>query len=861
MTDAGWDHVKEVFEKVLHAPEPERRELLSDEDETTRREVESLLEAHSAVPDMLDRPAYASFTDFAEGRFDGWSPGEEVGEYVLIERIAAGGMGTVWRARPVDEPDESVAIKFIRPGIDTAMMVRRFATERRSLASLDHPNIARLLDGGLTRDGKPFLVMEYIEGISIDRYCDQKRLGISERLKLFETVCAAVQHAHQSLVVHRDLKPENILVSHDGVPKLLDFGIAKILDSETGEATLTLTDARPLTPQYASPEQIRGDRITTATDVYSLGVVLFELLTGHRPYHIETTTRQAAVRAITELEPGRPSQMVLRPRLGRAKGKKTEILATPEQIAERRSSRPDSLSRRLRGDLDNIVLKAMRKEPDRRYASANQIVEEIDRHRRGMPIQAREDTWRYRVGKFVRRNRASVAAGAIVTLSLFGGAVGITWQAKVAEREAKFAKGEAESLHRVVDFLIDLFDSASPLEGDGRGPTAYDLLQGGVDKIPSSLEDQPEVRSALLLAMGRAFHKLKELERSEGLLEECLAIREVIYPDGHPERAEIQNSLGALRRDQARYDEAELLLRSALGIWSERWGADHLDAAHAANNLGLLLQATGAYEEAEELQRQVLRARRAKLGEDHSDVQEARNNLAGTLVHLYRFGEAQLLLEEALAVSRRIHPEAHPATATQINNLGLVLHERGELHKARRHYHEALAMRRSILAAGHPDIASSLNNLGGVDLQQDRLGDALAKFREAAELSASRLGPTHPQSALYRMNEARALSGLGQQEDAELLLAALVAEQSQLLPETHPLLAAIVGLHGDVLQELGQWAAATARYEQLLRLRMASFPDDHPAVLEASSALAKCRAAGEAAGERDASDSVSSGSE
>src|SRR5437660_10703694 len=355
--------------------------------------------------------------------------GRRIGPYQVIREIGHGGMAVVYFAvRADDQYRKSVAIKLVRPGLDREDLLRRFRNERQTLATLDHPNIVRLLDGGSTEEGLPYLIMDYVEGVRIDEYCDNHRLSIAERLQLFRTICLAVQYAHETLVIHRDLKPGNILITKEGVARLLDFGIAKVLNPQCSpDATLTRTDWRPMTPEYASPEQVRGEPVTNATDIYSLGILLYELLTGHRPYRVRSDSPLEIERSVCEEEPEKPSAAVSRIDEKASHDGGTRTVITPQMIGEARAIRPEELPRRLRGDLDTIVMKAIRKEPERRYASAEAFAKDIEWHLSGMPIEARKPTLLYRGGKFVHRHTESLAT-AILILALAAG-LG-TWEAR-----------------------------------------------------------------------------------------------------------------------------------------------------------------------------------------------------------------------------------------------------------------------------------------------------------------------------------------------------------------------------------------------------------------------------------------------
>ena len=397
-----WARVKELFEAAVDLDPNQRAAFLEKEcggDEALRSEIESLLKSDEQTGGFIEQPAFAIPRDLFPDNVEEPFVGRQFGAYQVIREIGRGGLGAVYlAARADDEYRKQVAIKVIRRGLDTDDIIRRFRNERQILAQLDHPNIARLIDGGTTDDGLPYFVMEYVNGEPINAYCDANALPTTERLTLFRKVCAAVTYAHQNLVIHRDLKPSNILVTQEGEPKLLDFGIAKLLGTGDELFTQTIPALRVMTPEYASPEQVKGEKITTTSDVYSLGVLLYELLTGQRPYRLKTRTPEEIARAITEQEPERPSTAVTR--------------ADPGSLQS-----PIRNSKSLRGDLDNIVLMAMRKEPARRYSSVGQFSEDIRRHLEGLPVVARKDTVRYRSEKFVKRHKVGVAAAALIGLS------------------------------------------------------------------------------------------------------------------------------------------------------------------------------------------------------------------------------------------------------------------------------------------------------------------------------------------------------------------------------------------------------------------------------------------------------------
>jgi len=421
MTPERWQRVKELFQTALEGEASQRAAFLDDScagDPALRRQVEALIASHEQEPSFLEAPAFEVGAPTLEEDEAELMIGQRIGPYELVREIGHGGMGAVYLAvRADDEYQKQVAIKLVKRGMDTDAILRRFRNERQILANLDHPHIAKLLDGGTTSDGLPYFVMDYVEGLPIDGYYDTNELPTLERLKLFRTVCSAIHYAHQNHVVHRDLKPSNILVTAEGVPKLLDFGIAKLLNPELPSQTVDSTAAlRFMTPEYASPEQVREETLTPASDVYSLGVLLYELLTGHRPYRLGSRTPPEVARIICEEEPEKPSTVISR--VEEVPGPDGTLRLTPESVSQTREGHPEKLRRRLSGDLDNIVLMALRKEPNRRYASVEQFSEDVRRHLEGLPVIARKDTLSYRATKFIKRNKASVIMTALFAMVL-----------------------------------------------------------------------------------------------------------------------------------------------------------------------------------------------------------------------------------------------------------------------------------------------------------------------------------------------------------------------------------------------------------------------------------------------------------
>ena len=486
MTSEQWKQAEALFEQALAAPAAERPQFLGAiGDAELRREVESLLHAHHQAGAFLDEPDRFFSSESLEATGASFSPGQIIDRYRIIREIGRGGMGAVFLAeRADDQYQKQVAIKLIKRGMDTDSVLSHFRNERQILAGFDHPNIARLLDGGTTESGLPYFVMEFIEGLPIDEYCNTHAPSVVERLKLFREVCAAVSYAHRHLVIHRDIKRSNILITAEGVPKLLDFGIAKILQ-QGNEPLATMTGMRLMTPECASPEQARGQPVTTASDVYSLGLVLYELLCGRAPYQFTSQSPHDMARVIIETEPKRPSTALAR--------------GVENSRFEIRNSKL------LKGDLDNIVLMALRKEPERRYQSVEQFSEDLRRHLEERPVHARKDTVGYRSGKFVRRNKVALSAAALVLLFLIGGTVATSRQAQIATREKARAERRFNDVRKLANsVLFDYHDAIKDLPGATkvRERLVKDALNY-LDSLAGEAHGDPELQRELAAAYER----------------------------------------------------------------------------------------------------------------------------------------------------------------------------------------------------------------------------------------------------------------------------------------------------------------------------------------------------------------------
>ncbi|HEX6058200.1 MAG TPA: serine/threonine-protein kinase [Gemmatimonadaceae bacterium] len=718
--------IQSVFDAAVERPAPERPAFVDREcagDAELREQVMRLLSAAestggAAFIDVAVRRATTEFTEPAS------RAGLTLGPWRLLRELGHGGMGTVWLAERADGAyDARVAIKLVRGGFASPELERRFRAERQILADLHHPNIAALLGGGDAPDGTPYLVMECIEGEPITEWADRRRLGLAARLRLFRAVCDAVGHAHRSLVVHRDIKPSNILVGEDGVPKLVDFGIAKPLGPEASPDTTALV--RRMTPAYASPEQLLGERINVATDVWSLGVLLYELLTGVQPFAAEGMTTEEVRRRILEHEPVPPSEAL------RRSGGRTGL--APRELA---------------GDLDTIVQMALRKEPAARYASVEQLAEDVRRHLAGAPVSARPATLGYRMRKFAKRNAPAVAAASALFLALAGGLGATLWQARRAEAAQRRAEAALAQSVEVKDFLTSLFRASDPRESRGADVTARELLERGVQRV-DELAAQPALQAELLALLGSVQMQLGEYRSAADLYARNETIRRArlgtdddsLVVQSINMRGRALNMLGIQDSAVMAFEEASTLGRRLLG---EEDGT----VRAAANNLAISYSRLGRAAEAESIYRWLIPIDRRVLGPDHIDRSYVLNNLGVQLANEGRFTEAEPFLRESLRL--RLHGDSadHPATAMAIDNLGMMLREAGRYDDAEPVIRRGLAMRERVLGSEHRMTGESYFSLGTMLAQRGRddgdYAEADSVLRRGLAVYRSALGPDHP---------------------------------------------------------------------------------------------------------------------
>jgi serine/threonine protein kinase len=708
-----WERLQRLFEAALEQPAEHRADFLSvqcGDDAELLTELRLLLRADAEVQSQLDDLPTEALR-LAEEIAGSERMGSRVGPYRIVRRVGEGGMGAVYLAHRDDgEFEQRVALKLIRRGMDTEQILRRFRAERQILARLQHPGIAGLLDGGATPEATPWFAMEYVEGEAIDVYCDRRGLSVEERLRLVAATCDAVQHAHGSLIVHRDLKPDNILVTAGGQVKLLDFGIAKLLDEWDGEHPgLTEAGVRPMTPEYASPEQIRGEPVTTATDVHALGLVLYRLLTGQHAYRLAGRTPAEIERAVCTADPLRPSAAV---------GRSLSDAAPPERTrggqlrsAHSPDGRTHRLRRRLAGEIDLIVLKSLRKEPERRYHSVEQLAEDLRRHLAGLPVGARPDSGGYRARKFVTRHALPVAAMLILILSLATGLGIAAWQAQ----EANLARGRAEAaLERsaaVTDFLTDLFEASDPRQNRGEKVSVRELLDRGVEQL-DGLIDQPALQADLMKTLASVHTQLGAYSTSARLLAASAEIRRTLPGPADTLLPETLNMRSIALYNAGFPDSSLAVLEEGLVLGETILGSDHATVLAMLQNLANAYGRLGRDEEAEQLYRDVVAREREVLGVEHPNRASGLNNLGLHLAVNGRYVEAEPLLRESHALRLAADGEDHPITAFTLDNLGMLLREAGRYDEAAGFLRRGLAARLKTLGAEHRYVAASYYSVG-----------------------------------------------------------------------------------------------------------------------------------------------------
>jgi len=809
MSSSRWQRVQTIFHLAADLPEEDRQPYVSAEcsdDPTLAAEVMALLEEDSRGGSLLDRDVSQVARAMLDAPVRPVLPLESFGPYRISSVLGEGGMGVVYLATRADLGSHA-AIKILRDAWLSPSRRERFAAEQRTLAQLNHPSIARLYDADTLPDGTPWFVMEYVEGVPLTAYCDTHASTIPERLKLFRDVSEAVQHAHAHAIIHRDLKPSNILVTSDGTVKLLDFGIAKQLEGL--EADLTRTGVRVMTPAYAAPEQVSAGRLGIHTDVYSLGVVLYELLAGRLPFDLADRTPNEMERIIVEQEPDRPSVVARR---------------TPALPVG--SSRLQSASKAQWADLDVLCLTAMHKDPARRYASVEALIRDVDHYLTGEPLEARADTLRYRAGKFVRRNWRAVTM-ATVTVAMI---VGLTVFYTVGLANARnVALAEAARTLRIQRFMMDLFQGN---EDEAVGPAdslrVVTLVDRGVQQA-RSLDLDPVVQTELFETLGNLYRSLGKFSPADSLLRTALARRRTLFGPTHPSVASSLIALGELRIAQAEYDSADVLVRQGLDLAKRTRPATDPEIGKATKALGQLLYEQGSYEKAVPVLEEAIRLQ--TRGDTASPgLASAITDLANTYFYLGKFALSDTLNQRALEMDKHLYGPRHAFVAGGLINLGAIRFEWAKYPEAERYYREALDINTAWYGVNHPETASSLTALGRCLASEQKLVEADTVLRQALEVLERVYGPVHPRVASALNEYSRVKQSEGKLDEAEAGFRRMAVMYKTIYHDKHYVISIALSNIAGVLQERKQYAQAEALFREAIQRYDSLLAPDHQLV-------------------------------
>ncbi len=756
----------------------------------------------------------------------------QIGPYKLLEMLGEGGMGEVWLAEQSSPVHRRVALKVIKLGMDTRQVLARLEAERQALAVMDHPNIASFYDGGATDSGRPYFVMELVQGVPITEYCDTQRLNTEERLRLFIDVCNAVQHAHQKGVVHRDLKPSNVLVmvrESRPVVKIIDFGIAKALGHDLTERTLVTRVGQIVgTPEYMSPEQaeMSGLDVDTRTDIYSLGVMLYELLVGALPFDFAARADQAIRNAIRETEVPRPST------------KFTSLGDTQDTIARYRRTNAQALKRELRSDLDWIILKAMEKDRTRRYESASTLALELERHLRNEPVLAHAPSTAYRVGKFVRRHRAGVVFAGVIAGLLAVSAVGMTFQAARIARERDRAEQEAAKAEAVNDFLQTMLASANPWVGT-REVKVVDVVDRAESEIGTTFAEQPEIEAAVRMTLGRTYRGLGLVEEAEAQVRRALEVRGSMTPEDDLAYAESLNELGVIAQYKGDFAASDSLFSQALGVQERLLGPEAPEAAETMNNLGTTRTFLGDYESADSLLRTALELRRGLLGERDQEVAKTESNLATLLVNKGEYAEAEGLFRRALSTDRELLGD-HPDVSALMNNLAITLQRMDSLDEVEPLLRESLAMQERMLGGDHLEVARSQNNLAVFLWSMGAHAEADSLLREALEINRAALGDENPEVSSNLLNLGLIMRDQGRYREGEEMIRESIAIDRRILGNDHQDVARSLNNLGGLLMAANRYPEAEAAFREAEEIQARNFGADSWQAATAQSLLGDC---------------------